>query len=263
MQVGTRHVDRDRLWAAYAKRDSRFDGRFVAGVRTTRVFCRPTCTCRRPRPDRVEYFPSPQAAERAGYRPCKRCRPDLPGGAAEAERRFAQRALRFMEAHLDEPLTVEQVAAAMGTSTSSFAHRFRAADGRSPMRALADLRIERAKAILAGTDATVAETGFRTGFRSLSAFTRAFQQRTGLSPSIWRAYLARTTAASAPGVRRRVRTALETRADRTARTLDARPSDAEPYAARPVAARRQVAAARRPAAREARPRAFSIGAFLA
>ncbi|HEX7127032.1 MAG TPA: Ada metal-binding domain-containing protein [Thermodesulfobacteriota bacterium] len=263
MQVGTCHVGRERLWAAYVGRDTRFDGQFVAGVRTTGVFCRPSCSCRRPRPERVEYFSSAHAAERAGYRPCKRCRPDLPGGTAEAERRFAQRVLQLMQDRLDEPLTVEQLAAAMGASASSLAHRFRAADGRSPMRALADLRIERAKAILAGTDATVLETGFRAGFRSLSAFSRAFQQRTGLPPSIWRAYRARAAGAPVRGVRRRIRAALEARADGAARQFDARPSDAEPYAARPVAARRPAAAVRRPVAREARPGASPIGAFLA
>ncbi len=190
LQVGTYHINRERLWAAYAGRDTRFDGRFVAGVRTTGIFCRPSCSCRRPRPERVVYFPSARAAERAGYRPCKRCRPDLPGGAAEAERRFAQRVLHVMRTRLDEPLTVEQLAAAVGASTSSLAHRFRAADGRTPMQALGDLRIERAKALLVGSDASVLETALRAGFQSLSAFNRAFQRRTGLAPSIWRARLA-------------------------------------------------------------------------
>lgn len=202
MQVGTYHFNRERLWAAYAGRDARFDGRFVAGVRTTGIFCRPSCSCRRPRPERVEYFPSVDAAERAGYRPCKRCRPDLPGGVAEAERRFARRVLELMRARLDEPLTVERLAAAVGASTSSFAHRFRAADGRPPMQALGDLRIERAKALLVASGATVLETALRAGFGSLSAFARAFQRRTGLPPSIWRAHRVRSVRGSAGGGQR-------------------------------------------------------------
>ena len=137
-------LDVPTMWAAFVSRD----GRFVAAVRTTHVFCRPSCTCRKPRPERVEYFPSPAAAVRAGYRPCKRCRPELPGGPAEADRRFAERALATMTGRLDEPLTLAVLAAAMAASPSAFARRFRAGDGRTPMRALADLRAARAAALL-------------------------------------------------------------------------------------------------------------------
>lgn len=203
-------LERDRLWTAYASRDARFDRLFVAAVRTTGVFCRPSCSCRRPRPERVEYFPSPQAAESAGYRACKRCRPDLRGGVMEAERRFAERVLHVMEARLEEPVSMRELAAAVGVSTSSFAHRFRAADGRSPMRALGDLRIERARALLSGSEASVLETALRAGFQSLSAFTRAFRQRTGFAPSMWRTSQARAAGESARRLRRSAGTAGQT-----------------------------------------------------
>src|SRR3954471_354971 len=83
-------LSREEMWAAFVARDPRYDGRFVTGVRTTGIFCRPTCTCRKPRPERVEYFASRRAAERAGYRPCKRCRPELQGGSREADRRLVE-----------------------------------------------------------------------------------------------------------------------------------------------------------------------------
>src|SRR5262245_17007693 len=141
-------VNRSALWEAFAGRDARFDGRFVAAVRTTGIYCRPSCPCRRPRPERVEYFPTPDDAARAGYRACKRCRPELPGGLAEAERRFAERAVDAMRLRLEEPLTLTGLARALAASPSTLGRRFRAADGRTPMRALADLRAERAETFL-------------------------------------------------------------------------------------------------------------------
>ena len=157
-------VDRAAMWAAFAGRDARFDGRFVAAVRSTRVFCRPSCTCRRPRPERVEYFRTPDAAVGAGYRPCKRCRPELPGGQAEADRRFVTRAIEVMRSRLGEPLTLPTLARMLGASASALGRRFRASDGRTPMRALADLRAERAESLLR-EGVTALEAGLVRGVR--------------------------------------------------------------------------------------------------
>jgi methylphosphotriester-DNA--protein-cysteine methyltransferase len=179
-------MDTSTMWTAFAGRDAGFDGRFVAAVRTTGIFCRPSCTCRKPRPERVEFFPSPEAAARAGYRPCKRCRPELAGGPAEADRRFAERARAVMRARLEEPLRLRDLAAALTASPSAFARRFRAADGRSPMRALADLRVERAETLLLDARRTVLQAGLDAGFGSPAAFVRAFRRRTGRSPMAWR-----------------------------------------------------------------------------
>jgi methylphosphotriester-DNA--protein-cysteine methyltransferase len=182
------------MWAAFAARDARWDGRFIAAVRSTGIFCRPSCVCRRPRPERVAYFPTADAATRAGYRPCKRCRPELAGGPAEADRRFAERALAAMQARLEEPLTLAGLAALAGASPSAFARRFRAGDGRTPMRALADLRAERAEALLGDPRLTVLAAGLAAGFGSPSAFLRAFRRRTGASPAAWRGrYLTEST----------------------------------------------------------------------
>jgi methylphosphotriester-DNA--protein-cysteine methyltransferase len=174
------------MWAAFAARDARWDGRFIAAVRSTGIFCRPSCVCRRPRPERVRYFPTADAAARAGYRPCKRCRPELAGGPAEADRRFAERARAAMRARLEEGLTLAKLAGLLGASPSAFARRFRAGDGRTPMRALADLRAERAEALLGDPGVTVLDAGLAAGFGSPSAFLRAFRRRTGKSPSGWR-----------------------------------------------------------------------------
>jgi AraC family transcriptional regulator of adaptative response / methylphosphotriester-DNA alkyltransferase methyltransferase len=174
------------MWSAFLTRDPRYDGRFFTAVRTTGIFCRPTCTCRKPRRENVSFYPSPAAASRAGYRPCKRCRPELPGGAAEADRTLAARAISFMRSRLDQPLQMKQIAAAIALSPSRFSRRFRAVDGRTPVRALADLRAERAATLLRDPKLTVLDAGLDAGFQSASAFTRAFRRRTGMTPRAWR-----------------------------------------------------------------------------
>lgn len=174
------------MWTAFQRGDSRYDGRFVTAVRTTGIYCRPSCTCRKPRRENVRFYGSPAIAARAGYRPCKRCRPELSGGPAEADRMMARKALSIMRARLEEPLRVRELAQEVAMSAPHFARRFRQADGRTPMRALADLRAERAQALLREGALSTLEAGLAAGFQSASAFTRAFRRKTGLPPAAWR-----------------------------------------------------------------------------
>jgi len=174
------------MWSAFNRGDDRYDGRFVTAVRTTGIFCRPSCTCRKPRRENVTFYRSPAQAARAGFRPCKRCRPELRGGPAEADRAMARAALEYMGARLGDPIYAKDVAAAVAVSASHFARRFRAADGRTPMRALADLRAERAEELLRHDTNATLDAGFAAGFQSASAFVRAFRRRTGMPPASWR-----------------------------------------------------------------------------
>ena len=180
-------LSRTEMWDAFARSDRRYDGRFVTAVRTTGIFCRPSCTCRKPRPDRVAFYRTSGAAARAGFRPCKRCRPELAGGAAEAERRMAERALATMRERYEERLTLADLGRVVAMSPSHFARRFRAATGRSPMRALAEVRAAHAERLLATTERGVLDIALACGFGSASALVRGFRRRTGIAPAAWRA----------------------------------------------------------------------------
>src|SRR5512141_529266 len=91
-------------WRAVCARDPRGDGRFVFAVATTGVYCRPSCAARRPRRENVAFFPIPEAAERAGYRACLRCRPRSFSGSPELK--MVRAICRYIEQHLDEPVTL-------------------------------------------------------------------------------------------------------------------------------------------------------------
>jgi len=171
----------DAMWAAFLARDARWDGRFVAAVRTTGIFCRPTCTCRKPLRRNVRFYRTPDAAARDGFRPCKRCRPELAGGASEADRRLAARALAIMGRAPGEAWRVARLARALAMSGSSFARHFRAGAGTTPARALATLRLERARVMLSH-GGRVLDVALEVGFGSGSALARAWRRRYGTAP---------------------------------------------------------------------------------
>src|SRR5689334_21615215 len=115
-----------RFWQAVQGRDREFDGRFYYGVLTTGVYCRPSCGARTPRRENVRFYMSPAEAERAGLRPCLRCKPTEDTG------RRMREACRYIEAHADERLTLEQLAAQAGMSRFHFQRTFKAEVGVSP-----------------------------------------------------------------------------------------------------------------------------------
>jgi len=169
------------MWAAFLARDRRWDGRFVAAVRTTGIFCRPSCTCRKPLRRNVRFFRSPAAAARAGFRPCKRCRPELRGGASEADRRLAGRALALMRRAPGEAWPIARLARALAMSPSSFARHFRTGAGTTPARSLAAIRMRRAGEMLKRGD-RVLDVALELGFGSGSAFARAWRRHRGDAP---------------------------------------------------------------------------------
>jgi AraC family transcriptional regulator of adaptative response/methylated-DNA-[protein]-cysteine methyltransferase len=169
------------MWSAFLARDPRWEGRFVAAVRTTGIYCRPTCTCRKPLRRNVRFYATPEEAARAGFRPCKRCRPELAGGAHEADRRVAARALALMRREPGGSWPVARLARELAMSPSSFARHFRAGAGTTPARARGAIRLERARALLARGD-RVLDVALELGFGSGSAFARAWRRRYGTAP---------------------------------------------------------------------------------
>ena len=170
-------------WHAVLTRDSQSDGRFVFAVTTTGIYCRPSCPARRPRREHVAFHPTPEAAARAGFRPCKRCRPTEP---ALSERHAAAiaKARRVIE-RADQVPTLDRLAAAAGMSRFHFQRTFRALTGVTPREYAAAHRADRVRRELRRSS-TVTEAIYGSGFNSNSRFYESAPATLGMTPVAFR-----------------------------------------------------------------------------
>ncbi|MDE8654104.1 bifunctional DNA-binding transcriptional regulator/O6-methylguanine-DNA methyltransferase Ada [Novosphingobium album (ex Liu et al. 2023)] len=170
----------DTAWQAVLKRDRSFDGRFVTGVHSTGIYCRPSCSARHPRRENVRFYASAREARAAGLRPCMRCRPD---DIARDEAALA-RAIALIRAS-EEAIPLDVLAGAAGYSPAHFQRLFKRAVGLSPAGYARALRVERAGAALSA-GASVTEAVYAAGFGAPSRFYEASEGRMGMAPSAWR-----------------------------------------------------------------------------
>ncbi|MEW6640710.1 MAG: helix-turn-helix domain-containing protein [Pseudomonadota bacterium] len=175
--------------AARLRRDAAFDGRFFTAVRTTRIYCRPVCPVKQPLTRNVSYFPTAVAAERAGYRPCLRCRPETAPfcPAWNGTRTTVARAMKLIEEGALDNGSVGALAARLGVSPRHLARLFERHVGASPLQTAQTARLQRAKRLLDSTDDSMTEIAFRAGFGSLRRFNAAFRSLYGRAPSELRA----------------------------------------------------------------------------
>ncbi len=186
--------DDEARYRALQARDARFDGRFFTGVTSTGIYCRPVCAVKTPRRENCRFFELAAQAERAGFRPCLRCRPELapqslPWSTQDAAAILARQAARL----LDEPdawpeagPTVQALAERLGVSDRHVRRIFEAQYGVSPLQYLQTRRLLTAKQLLADTDLPVAQVAGASGFHSLRRFNAAFLAHYGLNPSALR-----------------------------------------------------------------------------
>jgi AraC family transcriptional regulator, regulatory protein of adaptative response / methylated-DNA-[protein]-cysteine methyltransferase len=171
-------------WRAVLARDRKADGSFVFAVRSTGVYCRPSCPARRPRRDRVQFFRGPREAAHAGYRPCRRCRPD---GLARRDEAAAlvQRACRHIETHLDEQLNLRTLAASVGQRPDGLRRAFTEVLGISPKRYADACRLNLVKAHLRA-QAAVTNALYDAGYGSSSRLYGRAAHRLGMTPAVYR-----------------------------------------------------------------------------
>ena len=182
--VRPRASSEEACWRAVVARDSASDGAFFYAVRTTGVYCRPSCPSRRPNRANVAFFASREAAERAGFRPCKRCRPDATAPAAQQAATIAQ-ACRTIESAEEEP-SLAALAAAAGMSRFHFHRVFKAATGVTPKAYAAARRAEKLRHELTQSD-TVTAAAYGAGFNSSGRFYAAAAPMLGMRPKAFRA----------------------------------------------------------------------------
>lgn len=173
-------IDSDFAFAAFDARDRSLDGRFVGAVKTTGIYCKPSCPARRPLRENVEFFDTPEAARAAGYRACKRCLPDDVGRDGEG----VARAIALISAS-EGALSLDQLAAAAGYAPHHFHRIFKRATGVTPAAYVRGARAKRAEAAL--DDAvSVTEAIYAAGYSGPSRFYAQSIARLGMSPSAWK-----------------------------------------------------------------------------
>ena len=181
-------LDADGCFRALRARDTRFDGVFFVGIRTTGIYCRPICPARPARRESCRFYDTAAAAERDGYRPCLRCRPEIaPGNArVDAVGRLAAGALARIEAGALNERSVDDLAAEFGVTSRHLRRAVESEFGVSPVEVAQTQRLLLAKQLLTETSLPVTDVAFASGFGSLRRFNALFQQRYRLSPKRFR-----------------------------------------------------------------------------
>jgi AraC family transcriptional regulator of adaptative response / DNA-3-methyladenine glycosylase II len=193
--------DFDRCYRAVRARDARFDGWFVTAVLTTRVYCRPSCPARTPYPQNVRFFATAAAAHHAGFRACKRCRPDASPGSPEWNARadVVARAMRLVADGVVDREGVGGVARRLGYSERQL-HRQLVAELGVGLLALARAqRAQTARVLIETTDLPFAQVAFAAGFGSIRQFNDTVREVFAMAPGDLR-HRRRVANVSAPGV---------------------------------------------------------------
>jgi len=173
-------LDPDTAWAAFMRRDRSWDGRVIGAVKTTGVYCKPSCPARRPKREHVIFFASGEEARMAGLRSCLRCKPDELGRDREA----VAQAVKILEA-AEEPPTLAEIAEAVGYAPHHFQRLFKRDLGVSPAEYARGLRNRRARAALK-QNGRVTDAIYDAGYSAPSGFYSDAKERLGMTPSAWR-----------------------------------------------------------------------------
>lgn len=181
-QTFTQTLLDDPRWQAILQRSTEADGTFVYAIKTTGIYCRPTCPSRRPKPENTQIFNSPQQAEAAGFRPCLRCQPQQQETQLQRQTRIIEEACRLMR-DASVPPDLKQLAAHAGFSTPHFHKLFRQVTGITPKDYIQSLRRERLEQQLSDHTVSVTEAIYNAGYNESSNFYVSKNRLPGMSAS--------------------------------------------------------------------------------
>lgn len=196
------HTDTERCVRAVRSKDARFDGWFFTAVLTTRIYCRPSCPVVPPKPENMTFYPSAAACQQAGFRACKRCRPDTSPGSPEWNQRadLVARAMRLIGDGVVDREGVPGLAGRLGYSTRQVERQLLAELGAGPLALARAQRAQTARLLIETTPLPMAEIAFAAGFASIRTFNDTVREVFALSPSELRSRTPKKQAAATPGV---------------------------------------------------------------
>ncbi|MDX3595898.1 AlkA N-terminal domain-containing protein [Streptomyces sp. ID03-2B] len=197
------HTDTERCVRAVQSKDARFDGWFFTAVLTTRIYCRPSCPVVPPKVANMTFYPSAAACQQAGFRACKRCRPDTSPGSPEWNARAdsVARAMRLIRDGVVDREGVPGLAARLGYSARQIERQLLAELGAGPLALARAQRAQTARLLIETTELPMAQVAFAAGFSSIRAFNETVREVFALAPGELRTRAARGPRATAvPGV---------------------------------------------------------------
>jgi AraC family transcriptional regulator of adaptative response / DNA-3-methyladenine glycosylase II len=199
--TGENPDERERRLRAFQGKDARFDGWFYAGVVTTGIYCRPSCPVVPPKPENVRFFPSAAAAQQAGFRACKRCRPDASPGSPQWNERadLVARAMRLIADGIIDRDGVPGLAARLGYSVRQVERQLLAELGAGPLALARAQRAQTARLLIETSSLPMGDVAFAAGFASIRTFNDTVREVFALSPTELRRRARRGEAAAAPG----------------------------------------------------------------
>ena len=197
------HTETERCVRAVQSKDARFDGWFFTAVLTTKIYCRPSCPVVPPKVENMTFLPSAAACQQAGFRACKRCRPDTSPGSPEWNARAdsVARAMRLIADGVVDREGVPGLAARLGYSARQIERQLLAELGAGPLALARSQRAQTARLLIETTELPMAEVAFAAGFSSIRTFNETVREVFALAPGELRTRAARgTKAATTPGV---------------------------------------------------------------
>lgn len=197
------HTDTERCVRAVQSKDARFDGWFFTAVLTTRIYCRPSCPVVPPKVENMSFYPSAAACQQAGFRACKRCRPDTSPGSPEWNARAdsVARAMRLIRDGVVDREGVPGLATRLGYSARQIERQLLAELGAGPLALARAQRAQTARVLIETTGLPMAEVAFAAGFASIRTFNDTVREVFALAPGELRSRASRSVRPPAtPGV---------------------------------------------------------------
>ncbi|MET3697747.1 AraC family transcriptional regulator of adaptative response / methylphosphotriester-DNA alkyltransferase methyltransferase [Bacillus oleivorans] len=174
----------DEMWEKIIVCDRKYDGLFFTAVKTTKIYCRPSCRSRKPKKINVEFFFDFHEVEKAGYRPCKRCQPEVEHSPHIG---LVKNVIAFLLNHYKQKLVLQDIANHVGVSSFYLERVFKQETAETPRTYLEKIRVDKAAYLLDKTMLTNLEICYDVGFQSPSNFYRVFRRLKNCSPNEYRA----------------------------------------------------------------------------
>lgn len=173
----------EEMWEKIIACDSKYDGLFFTAVKTTKIFCRPSCRSRKPKKMNVEFYHDIDEVKRAGFRACKRCQPE---SDLSPHMELARNTITFLVNHFNEKLELNDIAKHVGVSSYYLERIFKQETSETPRTYLEKIRVDKAVHLLMNSSRSNLEICYAVGFRSPSNFYKVFRRLKNCSPSEYR-----------------------------------------------------------------------------